>query len=369
MLKALPYTFVLTLALWATSCVAQSPWTKYEHLFLPVEHYVAYQAGEKIDIDGRADESSWSKAEWSKDYADIEGDAMPAPLYRTRMKMLWDADNLYIFAELEEPNIWCYYDQRDMVVFHENDFEVFVDPDGDGLNYFEYEVNALNNLFDLFLPKAYRSAGKALISYNSLNFKSAVSIDGTQNNPSDTDKKWTVEMKIPFSDLVMWGDPFPPADGDQWRINFSRVNWQTEAVDGKYVKKVNQETGKDYPEYNWVWSAPGIISMHAPERYGLVQFSTKQTGEQPVAFNHPKDQHLRDCCWLVFYYQQAYHAQNKIFATSLKELGLPDTLERNGQNFQVQLSATPNQFTVYVSSPENQTYSVNNDGLIQAVKK
>ena len=116
---------------------------------------------------------AWSKAEWSEDYADIEGDAMPAPLYRTRMKMLWDADNLYIFAELEEPNIWCYYDQRDMVVFHENDFEVFVDPDGDGLNYFEYEVNALNNLFDLFLPKAYRSAGKALISYNSLNFKSS----------------------------------------------------------------------------------------------------------------------------------------------------------------------------------------------------
>jgi hypothetical protein len=367
--KTLPSIFILTLVFWATACVAQTPWKNYEHLFVPVKHYIAYQADEVIQIDGRADEGSWVKAEWSDDFADIEGDRMPAPLYRTRLKMLWDRDNLYILAELEEPNIWCYYNQRDLVVFHENDFEIFIDPDGDGQNYFEYEVNALNNLFDLFLPKAYRSGGKALISYNSLNFESAVTIDGTLNNPVDTDKKWTVEMKIPFADLVLWGDPFPPADGDQWRINFSRVNWQTEVKGGRYIPKINPRTGKTHPEYNWVWSAPGIISMHAPERYGLVQFSTGKAGGNPVVFERPRDQLLRDCCWLVFYYQQAYQAQNKTYASSLKELGLPDSLDRNGQSFQLKLEASSKQFTVYASSAENQTYCVNNDGLIQAVQK
>jgi len=369
MLKTLSYTFILTLALWATDCVAQTPWTEYEHLFLPAEHYVAFQTSEKIDIDGRANESSWSKAEWSDDFADIEGDTKPAPLYRTRMKMLWDETNLYILAEMEEPNIWSYYDKRDMVVFHENDFEVFVDPDGDGLYYFEYEVNALNNLFDLFLPKSYRSGGQALISYNSLDFQSAVSIDGTLNTPGDTDKKWTVEMKIPFSDMVMWGNQIAPNDGDQWRINFSRVNWQTDVKDGKYVKKTNPETGKPLPEYNWVWSAPGIISMHAPERYGLVQFSTHKAAEAPVGFNYPADQHLRDCCWLVFYKQQAYHSKNKTYATTLEQLGLTGTLERGGQTFQVKLAATPYQFMVFITSPDSKTYSVNNDGFIQAIPK
>ena len=28
----------------------------------------------------------------------------------------------------------------------------------------------------------------------------------------------------------------PPKEGDQWRINFSRVEWKHEVVDGKYRK-------------------------------------------------------------------------------------------------------------------------------------
>lgn len=39
----------------------------------------------------------------------------------------------------------------------------------------------------------------------------------------------------------------PPADGDLWRINFSRVEWNTTVVNGRYVK-----TGA--PCHNWVWS-------------------------------------------------------------------------------------------------------------------
>ena len=28
-----------------------------------------------------------------------------------------------------------------------------------------------------------------------------------------------------------------PRDGEQWRINFSRVEWHTDIVDGRYVKR------------------------------------------------------------------------------------------------------------------------------------
>ncbi|WP_163717821.1 carbohydrate-binding family 9-like protein [Mangrovibacterium lignilyticum] len=367
--KILSYTTIITLAFWANTCLAQSPWSEFGHLFLPVENYVAYQLDDSIQIDGVPNEASWAKAEWSDDFVDIEGNRKPKPLYRTRLKMLWDEQNLYILAEMEEPDIWAYYQQRDLVVFHENDFELFVDPDGDGLNYFEYEVNAQNTLFDLFLPKSYRSSGKALISYNSLDFESAVSIDGSLNEPTDTDNKWTVELKIPFADLSMWGDAFPPKNGEQWRINFSRVNWQTEAKDGQYTKKINPATGKSFPEYNWVWSAPGIISMHAPERYGLLQFSTNKVGERPVAFSAPADQQLRDCCWLVFYKQQAYQSQHKKYAQTLDELGIPDSLVRNGQTFKLKLSATPYQFTILVTAPDGQAYAVNNDGYIHAIQK
>ena len=50
----------------------------------------------------------------------------------------------YIAAELEEPDVWATLTQHDSVIFHDNDFEVFLNPTGDTRNYFEFEINALN---------------------------------------------------------------------------------------------------------------------------------------------------------------------------------------------------------------------------------
>ena len=46
--------------------------------------------------------------------------------------------------------------EHDSVIFQDNDFEVFIDPDGDNHNYYEIEINALNTEWDLRLPKPYR---------------------------------------------------------------------------------------------------------------------------------------------------------------------------------------------------------------------
>ena len=71
--------------------------------------YICYKAESPILIDGKLDESSWAKAEWTDDFVDIEGPVKPAPRFRTRAKMLWDENCLYILAELTEPNVWSYY--------------------------------------------------------------------------------------------------------------------------------------------------------------------------------------------------------------------------------------------------------------------
>ena len=57
-----------------------------------------------------------------------------------------------------------------------------------------------------------------------------------------------------------------PAAGDEWRLNFSRVEWLTDIFGGKYVKV------PDKREDNWVWSPQGLIDMHVPEHWGYVQF-------------------------------------------------------------------------------------------------
>ncbi|MCB0744381.1 MAG: carbohydrate-binding family 9-like protein, partial [Ignavibacteriae bacterium] len=93
------------------------------------ERYLCYKTGEPIKIDGKFDEDSWQKAEWTNKFVDIEGDLKPNPYYNTQVKMLWDDENFYFAAKLYEPHIWANLTERDAVIFYDNDFEIFTDPD------------------------------------------------------------------------------------------------------------------------------------------------------------------------------------------------------------------------------------------------
>ncbi|MCK7480520.1 MAG: carbohydrate-binding family 9-like protein [Candidatus Moduliflexus flocculans] len=61
------------------------------------------------------------------------------------VQMLWDDSYFYIGAYLEEPHLWATLTERDSIIFQDNDFEVFIDPDGDTHNYYELEMNALEH--------------------------------------------------------------------------------------------------------------------------------------------------------------------------------------------------------------------------------
>lgn len=243
--------------------------------------YTCYRTEKSITIDGRLNEQAWKKAAWTDTFVDIEGDKKPLPLQETRAKMLWDDHYLYIAAQIDEEHIWAYQDKKDQIVYLENDFEVFIDPDGDTENYYELEINAINNTFDLFLPKTYRKGGRAQLKWDIKGLKSAVSVNGTLNDAKDKDKRWFVEIAIPFESLGTDNvKPVIPIAGSEWRINFSRVNWQHEiGDDGRYKRKRNAETGKIIPEYNWVWSPQGIINMHYPEYWGKLLFSSEKAGK------------------------------------------------------------------------------------------
>ncbi|HEY8506123.1 MAG TPA: carbohydrate-binding family 9-like protein, partial [Gemmataceae bacterium] len=227
--------------------------------YVPPRGYVCYRAAVPPRIDGKLDDAAWAAVPWTDPFVDIEGDRKPAPRFRTRVKMAWDGENLYIAAELEEPHVWATLTQHDAVIFHDNDFEVFLDPDGDGHLYGELELNALNTTWDLLLPKPYKDGGRAVNAWEITGLRTAVSVDGTLNDPSDTDRGWSVEIAWPWKGLSeLTARPVPPRDGDQWRINFSRVQWEHEVIGGKYAKV------KGKREDNWVWSPQGLIDMHRP---------------------------------------------------------------------------------------------------------
>lgn len=107
------------------------------------ETYICYQSSGEIVVDGKMDEVDWEKAAWTYVFVDIEGDKKPAPTYPTRAKMLWDTAYFYVAAELVEPHIWGTLRQRDTVIFYDNDFEIFIDPDWDTHNYYEFEMKMM----------------------------------------------------------------------------------------------------------------------------------------------------------------------------------------------------------------------------------
>jgi hypothetical protein len=317
--------------------------------------YVCYRAPSAITIDGKLDDPAWAAAPWTADFVDIEGDAKPKPRFRTRVKMLWDDTALYVAAELEEPHVWATLTEHDSVVFKDPDFEVFLDPDGDNHLYAELELNAKNTTWDLLLTKPYRDKGKAINAWEIAGLKTAVHVAGTLNDPRDTDTGWTVEIKWPWAGLKELTEvPVPPGDGDQWRINFSRVEWDTQVFGGAYEKVKNR------PEHNWVWSPQGAIDMHRPEKWGYLQFSTTEPGK--VAFRPDAAYPVTERLHQVYYAQRAYKKANGRYAGTLAELRLPDAAG-------LTMEATRTQFEACAAAPGGKTWKIRDDSLLTAEPK
>lgn len=322
--------------LWPPSA-AESPPAGVGETYQPPRGYVCYRAAAPLVIDGKLDEPAWQAAAWSEDFVDIEGSAKPRPRFRTRVKMLWDDQYFYVGAELEETHVWGTLKAHDSIIFQDNDFEVFIDPNGDNHEYYEFEMNALNTGWDLLLPRPYKDGGQAINSWEIPGLKTAVQIDGTLNQPGDVDRGWTVEIAFPWKVLgELAYQPVPPREGAQWRVNFSRVEWQHRVANGKY------ERVPDTREDNWVWSPQGVIDMHRPETWGYVQFTSSRPGM--VAFQPDPAGPARHLLHRIYYAQRDYREKHRTWATRLDQLGLqgvshpsllgPPTLETTRNSYE-----------------------------------
>lgn len=278
--------------------------------------YTAYKTSEKINIDGESQEASWNKVSWTSPFIDIEGKKQPK--YKTEVKMLWDDTYFYVLAKMEEPHVWGNLTKRDTIIFYNNDFEIFIDPDGDTHNYYELEINALNTAWDLFVTKPYRTTNAVLNDWNITGLKSAVKVNGTINNPNDTDTGWILEIAIPWAAYKTgYFQKNIPTD-KFWRVNFSRVNWDHQITDGKYERK-KDANGKLLHEYNWVWSPMGVINMHEPEKWGYVLFSSELPNTTNT-FVIPEDEKVKWELYKLYRIQIANFKKHQTYFTSIENL-------------------------------------------------
>lgn len=345
--------------------------------------YVAYytEALQPSNLDADLTKAVWAEVPWTSDFVDIA--TSTAPRFRTRAKMRWDNAMLYIAAELEEPNAWATLLQHDSVIFNDNDFEIFIDPAGSTHNYTEFEMNSYNTTWDLRLNKPYGDGG----SENSRRvnkthgfemqppLRSAVSVNGSLNDPNVGSHSWSVEVAVPFTHTDnRRGTSGPPKAGDVWRINFSRVQWAVEVKEGKYVKKKSCQScaapGSE-AEDNWAWSPQGQVAMHLPERWGLLQFATGPVGgTEPTTYS---EWPARAMAAGAYYAQHAHAARhNGSFATDPSELllfraeSLPFPVCPS--NLHIELGDGGKSFSVTATDPiHNVTVSVHDDRLTLVV--
>jgi hypothetical protein len=326
-------------------------------------HAVCSRAASKPVVDGKLDDEAWREVAWSEPFVDIEGDRRPRPRLRTRMKMLWDSDYFYIAAEMEEPDVWGTLTERDSVIFHDNDFEVFIDPDGDTHEYYELEVNALGTPWDLMLVRPYRDGGPPIDAWDIAGLRVGVDVRGTLNHSGDRDEGWSVELAIPWK-ILSEAAPGrkPPAAGDRWRINFSRVEWQIDTRTGRYEKSFDPATGSPFAGSNWVWSPQGAIDMHMPERWGFVQFAGLPAA--PMArVNDDANERVKWALRRLYYRQRDVRDTTGRYARDLDALNAR-AIQVEGMEFRPLLQATDSLYEITAAGVDGALVHIRQDGRV-----
>ena len=220
--------------------------------------YVCQKAGSNITIDGVLDEPAWKGAHRVPLVNAVDGSDAA---FLTDAAMVWDEENLYVSFTCADPDMWTTKLNRDDPLWEEEVVEVFIDPDGDGADYAELEVNPLNAVVDLRIIQLAPSWNSD-INWDIAGLGTAVTVEGTVNDPGDEDVGWTVEIGMPWSSLLgISGVTGVPSDGEEWRMNLYRI-----------------ERPRDADWHLLAWSPVGRPAFHTPERFGTVRFSTVPVG-------------------------------------------------------------------------------------------
>jgi hypothetical protein len=261
-----------------------------------VSHYTVERASTGIVIDGHLDEFAWAAAAQINDFDHIL-DSDNLVLHPTRAKMLWDDENFYFAFACQDTDIWAIYGNEDDKLWEEEAVEVFIDPDGDGRNYLELEVNPRNTVVDLHILQL-KPTWEADMDWDIAGLQTAVRVQGTLNDSFSQDQGWTVKIAIPWIAMAdRIGGGGRPNPGDTWRLNLYRIERKAGRETMRQIRslrdqieELSRDSGEseteqlqvrlsklsahfdDQTEYT-AWSEIHQRGFHHPERFGVVQFA------------------------------------------------------------------------------------------------
>ena len=237
----------------AATAYAQTPTAPNAVLPEPKSASVPRMAAD-VKIDGTLDEHVWEKAARLAPF--VKHDTMAPARVNTEVRIWYDAQALYLGWACDDPDIQATFTQRDSRFWEEEVVEFFVTPSALD-RYFELQWNPLGGTFDAIISNELAPDGRSKQfkgdwSYTASNMTFAVKADGTVQDSSDRDRRWTVEVRVPFADLKV---PAPRV-GEVWRANFYRFN-----------------RDRDRETEQLSWSPTILPGFHQPTRFGYLRFA------------------------------------------------------------------------------------------------
>jgi hypothetical protein len=217
--------------------------------------YTVLRTPQPITVDGVLDEAVWRRLRPVGAF--VVEDGSPAHL-ETEAKLCWDDRCLYVAFSCDDPDIWGTYTKRDDPTYEQEVVEIFVNPSGDLVNYFEFEVSPRNVVWD---GKIYNPDGTPTkntrfdASWNCDGLRTAVRVVGTLDDRTDRDQMWSVEIAIPLGAIA----DKPPADRERWRANLYRI-----------------DRGKKDEYSSWSATLTDKPNFHVPRRFGHLIFSARE---------------------------------------------------------------------------------------------
>ena len=177
-----------------------------------------------ITVDGKLDEPDWEMAatvsfDWEKFWEPGPDGKRVFSLGKAKSpiswgKLLWDDENLYLAFSCKDADLIATLEGRDSKIWTEDAIELFVRPSRDSSRYWEYEWSPKNQVLDIaWGPEGDRDVERDK-QWNGTG-QSATAVQGTLNNPGDTDQGWQIEVRIPFKDFEAVNKT-APKPGDVW---------------------------------------------------------------------------------------------------------------------------------------------------------
>ena len=182
-------------------------------------------------MDGSLFSGPWQTAESVVAFRRLRKNAdepLVSPRFGTELRCLWDDHFLYVAFQCTCPDVWATKTQRDAELWEEPVCEVFLDVQGQGKSFFEFQLNPLGTIYDSFVADASKSSDwQRWARWNCRGLLTAAAVDGRLNDPARGDVGWSARFAIPFDALAAEVN-IRPAAGSIWRANFCRYDYARE---------------------------------------------------------------------------------------------------------------------------------------------